>query len=182
VIKLKGKKIIIIALVIVAAGVAWYFLKGGNGAGVGSLTQKFSEKSPFTGSLKAAVALGVPMKCTYTENGNEYSGIIKGKMYKGNIVMQDGTEGTVLMKDDCVYTWSDIEKQGTKFCFDSEDFEDTGDVGESEDADMWDQSGEDNPIDYVCYPTVVTNAEFNLPSGIEFMDLGAMMNNTDFSY
>ncbi len=175
---LKGKKsIIVVVLVIVAAGVGWFFLKGGGG--VGSLTQKFSEKSPFTGSLKAAVALGVPMKCTYTENGNEYSGIIKGKMYKGNIVMQDGTEGSVLMKDDCVYTWSDIENQGTKFCFDSEDFED---AEGGEDADMWDQSGEDNPIDYVCYPTVVTNAEFNLPSGIEFMDIGAMMNNTDFSY
>ena len=99
-IRLKGKQLIIIALVVVAAGAAWFLLKGGSGTG--NLTQKISEKSPFTGSLKAAVALGVPMKCTYQANGTEYSGIIKGRQYKGQVVMQDGKEGNIIMKDNCM--------------------------------------------------------------------------------
>lgn len=176
---LKGKQLTIIILAIVAAGAAWFFLKGG-GTGIGSLTQKYSEKSPFTGSLKAAVALGVPMKCTYKVDDVEYTGIIKGKQYKGTIVMGDGTEGTIIMKDNCTYIWSDVDKQGTKIC------------NEEGDADMWDlseedydtegQSGEEALPDYVCYPTVATDAEFNLPSGVTFMDLNTMMNNPDFAY
>jgi hypothetical protein len=176
VIILKGKQLIIIVLVIVAAGAGWFFLKGGSGLG----GQKFSEKSPFTGSLKAAVALGVPMKCTYEENGTEYSGIIKGKQYKGTVVMQDGTEGTVIMKDNCIYTWSDVDNQGIKMCNEEEGY----DMWEEpeEDYDVEGQSGEEASVDYVCYPTVATDAEFNLPSGVNFMDLDAMMNNQGFDY
>lgn len=169
-IKLKGKLLIIIALVVVAAGAGWFFLKGGSGAGVGSLTQKFSEKSPFTGSLKAAVALGVPMKCTYEQNGAEYSGIIKGRQYKGTATMADGKEGNIIMKDNCTYIWSDADNQGMKTCYEESEF------------DIWEQSDEEIPIGYVCYPTVATDAEFNLPSGVTFMDLDALMNNPDFNY
>jgi hypothetical protein len=170
VIKLKGKLLIIIALVAVAAGAGWFFLKGGSGAGVGSLTQKFSEKSPFTGSLKAAVALGVPMKCTYEQNGAEYSGIIKGRQYKGTATMPDGKEGNIIMKDNCMYTWSDEDNQGMKVCYEESEF------------DIWEQSDEEMPIGYVCHPTVATDADFNLPSGVTFMDLDALMDNPDFNY
>lgn len=169
-IKLKGKLLIIIALVVVAAGAGWFFLKGGSGAGVGSLTQKFSASKPFSGSLKAAVALGVPMKCTYEQNGTEYTGIIKGKQYKGKVTMQDGKEGNIIMKDNCMYTWSDADKQGMKVCY------------EEEGLDIWEQPEEELPVDYVCYPTVATDAEFNLPSGVTFMDIDSLMNDPGFNY
>ncbi len=167
---MKGKQLIIIVLVIAAAGGAWFFLKGSGGAGLGGLTQKYSESNPFSGSLKAAVALGVPMKCTYEANGAEYSGIIKGSQYKGSVTMQDGQEGTVLMKDDCMYTWSDVDKQGIKTCFDAEEL------------DMWDTPEGEVPIDYACYPTVATDAVFSVPTGVTFMDIDALMNDSGFSY
>ncbi len=174
-IKVKGKQLIIIVLVIAVAGGAWYFLKGSDGAGIGSLTQQVSESQPFSGSLKAAVALGVPLRCTYEADGVEYTGLLKGRQYKGTVLMQDGNEGTVIMKDDCMYTWSDIDNQGIKTCF------------EEDEVDMWEQSegsvpegGE--PIDYTCRPAVVTDAEFNLPSGVTFMDIDAMMNYPGVNY
>jgi hypothetical protein len=175
VIKMKGKQLIIIVLVIVVAGVAWFLLKGGSGTGVGSLTQKVSESTPFSGSLKAAVALGVPMRCTYEENGAEFTGILKGRQYKGSVTMQDGTEGTIIMKDNCMYTWSDVDNQGIKTCF------------EEDEVDMWEQSEGSasegsEPINYTCRPAAVTDAEFNLPSGVNFMDIDAMMNNPSFDY
>lgn len=169
-IKLKGKQLIIIALVVVAAGAGWFFLKGDGGTGVGSLTQKFSQKSPFTGSLKAAVALGVPMKCTYKVDEMEYTGYIKGKQYKGKLTMPDGQEGSVLLKGTCVYTWSETDNQGVKICY------------EEEELDMWEQYAEESPLDYVCYPAVISDSEFNIPSGVSFMDMNNMMNNPGFDY
>ena len=163
VINVKGKQLIIVVLVIAAAGAGWFFLKGGNGAGVGTLAQKVSDDKPFSGSLKAAVALGVPMKCSYEVNGAEYSGIVKGKQYKGTATMQDGKEGNIIMKDNCMYAWSDADKQVIKTCYDEEE------------VDMWEQPEGEMPIGYVCYPTVATDADFALPSGVEFMDLDAMM-------
>ena len=53
---------------------------------------------------------------------------------------------------------------------------------EEEELDIWEQPEEELPIDYVCYPTVATDAEFNLPAGITFMDLDALMNNQGFDY
>ena len=167
---MKGKQLIIVVLVIAAAGAAWFFLKGGSGAGVGSLTQKVSDGKPFSGSLKAAVALGVPMKCSYEVNGAEYSGIVKGKQYKGKATMQDGKEGNIIMKDNCMYAWSDEDSQGLKTCYDVEEI------------DIWEQPEGEMPVGYVCYPTVATDADFALPSGVEFMDLEAMMENAGYDY
>ncbi|MGB6838684.1 MAG: hypothetical protein WBD86_01355 [Microgenomates group bacterium] len=174
-IKVKVKPLIIVFLVIVIAGAAWFFINRGDGAGIGSLTQKYSESNPFSGGLKAAVELGVPMKCSYEVNGVEYSGVIKGRQYKGKVKMQDGKEGNVLMKENCMYTWSDLDSQGIKSCF------------EEDDLSMWEQSGETTsegaaPVDYTCYPALVPDSEFNLPSGVNFVDIDALMNYPDVNY
>jgi len=170
VINIKGKQLIIIALVVIAAGAGWFYLKGDASEGGGNLIQKVSDSKPFSGSLKAAVALGVPMECKYQVNGVEYSGILKGKQYKGKITTQDGKEGNVIMKDNCMYSWSDADKQGIKTCFDEEEY------------DMWDQSDGSVPGGYICTPTVISDAAFNTPSDVEFMDIDAMMENTGIDY
>lgn len=170
---MKGKKLTTIFIaIIVVAGAAWFFINKGSSTDTGNITQNSSESEPFSGTLKAAVALGVPMKCSYKVNGVEYSGLIKGKQYKGNVKMQDGKEGSVLMKENCMYTWSDVDKQGIKTCFD-----------ESEQS-IWDQpegstTNVSMPTNYTCQPALVTDSEFDLPSDVNFMDLDALMNNPD---
>ena len=47
---------------------------------------------------------------------------------------------------------------------------------------MWEQYAEDTPVDYVCYPAVISDAEFDLPSGVSFMDMDAMRNNPGINY
>lgn len=172
---MKGKLLIIVFLVIVVAGAAWFFINKGDGAGIGSLTQKYSESKPFSGGLKAAVELGVSMKCSYEVDGVEYSGVIKGRQYKGKVKMQDGKEGNVLMKENCMYTWSDLASQGVKICF------------EENDQSVWEQSEGTAPegtapVNYTCYPALVPDSEFNLPSGVNFMDIGAPMNYPGVNY
>lgn len=169
---MKGKLLTIVFLAVVAAGAVWFFVNKGDGTStvdLGDLTQEHSEGEPFSGSLKAAVALGIPMKCSYEVNGVKYSGIIKGKQYKGSVKTQDGGDGTVLIKGNCMYTWSNVDKQGIKMCF------------EEGDQSMWEDSGGSVsegvvPIGYTCYPTLVSDSEFDLPTGIDFMDFNAPTN------
>lgn len=171
------KKIIIIVVGVLLIGGAAYFIFGSkNTEDTGEDMMEASsgeakniveevEEGAFTGTLMAAVKMGVPMKCTYEVNGAEYEGIIKGEQYKGSVSMPDGRTGNVIMKENCMYTWAEGEAQGMKLCFTDEE------------QSMWDQTDttENFPGTYNCLPSVVTDADFELPAGVEFMDLDAMM-------
>jgi len=140
-----------------------------DGQGIGQ------SQGPFAGSLQAAVKLGVPMKCTYKVADTEVEGWIKGKKYRGKIKNQQGQTAEVVMKDDCMWTWSEGENQGVKMCFDFEEGKDMWD------PDAWKMEGEEYQdvtppdVEYRCAPTVVSDAKFNPPSDVQFMDLDQMM-------
>jgi len=166
------KKVLPIVLVLVAILGGVYLLKGSGGTGGTGGTGGVGKSDLFTGSFEAAVKLGVPMKCTYKVEGNEYEGYVKGKNYRGMIKGADGSIGEVIMKDDCIWTWSQDEAQGIKTCLDSTDMEE----GE-EDVDIWSQPQGSTAMDmeYNCLPAAITDAKFTPPSDIEFLDLEAMM-------
>ena len=108
------------------------------------------------------------MKCTYTVEGNEYESYIKGENYRGKIKTAEGKTGEVIIKDNCMWTWSEEEVQGIKTCFE---------VSDPETPDVWEQpqGAVGTNMTYTCLPAAVTDAEFTPPSNIEFMDLDAMM-------
>lgn len=174
----KNKPLIIIAaiLVLVAGG---YFLVSGqreqsvgtDSPGVTSEEKTVAEK--FTGTLKEAVALGVGMKCTYTVEGNEYEGYVKGENYRGRMKNADGQVGEVIMKNNCMWSWSEDEGQGVKTCFEVADSDVAEEDGES--VSLWDQQGSAPNISYTCIPYAVTDSQFTPPSNIQFMDLDSMM-------
>jgi len=161
---MKGKKILIIILILLGAGGAGGFFLFKDKGLPGTVSSLYSEKNPFSGTLKAAVELGVPLKCTYEMNGVKYSGTLKGRQYKGEIQTPDGKAGVILMKDDCMYSWAKDEKEGTKICFEEQDAE-----------DMWDDSMQNTDLNYKCYPTVLSPTEFDVPSDIEIIDLNSLM-------
>jgi hypothetical protein len=148
------------------------WLSGGKDQGTGG--QGASQgQGPFNGTLQAAVKLGIPMKCTYTVEGMEAEGWIKGQQYRGKMKNQQGQVGEVLMKDNCMWTWDETKGQGVKMCFDPEENQDLWD------PQTWDETeteGTQPPdVDYHCNPAVVTEAQFQPPANIEFMDLDQMM-------
>ena len=125
-----------------------------------TVTDKVKEKAKsYTyKSLKSAIALGVPLKCTYKINEIEYEGYIKGKNWRGNM-SQQGKTTNIILKDNCMYAWSNEAPQGTKMCFEE-------DVWESE------EGGFQQPnVDYICSPAVFGDDKFSPPSSIQFMDL-----------
>lgn len=118
----------------------------------------------FTGSLKDAAALNTPMRCSYSIEGMEYESAVKGKRFVGSVIGPDGSESTVLMLDNCMYTWSDAQDQGVKMCFDTEE----NDIWEVENTEALAES-------YVCRPASVSESEFEIPSDVEFVDMNSYM-------
>jgi len=163
---------IIIILVVLAVG-AWAFL-GKDKPRVsipvpGEVKKEAGEKGEeFVGKIKEVVQKGVPMKCSYTQGGFAGTSFIKGKkMY--NEVVQEGKSGYVIIKDNCMWSWSEGEKQGTKMCFKEDFWEMSEEYAEQGKAAM--------PVEaeYRCIPAIFTDAKFNPPANVNFMDMDEMM-------
>jgi hypothetical protein len=141
-------------------------------------TETGTENETFTGRLKAMVGLGIPLKCSF-DQGDDYqiTTWIKGEKFYSEIVSQEGT-AQVIFKDDCMWNWSDDREQGIKMCFEPEEAEQmlSGESKEGE-TDQNLETDQDLPtdVDYNCQPTTVSDAKFNPPSDIEFMDFDQMM-------
>lgn len=160
--------IVIVVLVVLGIG-GWWFL-GRKDAGVtsipGGIKKEAGEESKaFTGKLKQAIALGVPMKCTYTQGDFTGTGFVKGRKYYGEVSSQ-GRKGYVIMKDNCMWSWTEEQNQGVKMCFEDDIFEE------------FEQEGQGQvPIEaeYRCLPSVFSESKFNPPANINFMDMKQQM-------
>lgn len=133
-------------------------------------TEDVGDKENYTGTLKKMVGLGVPLKCTFNQ-GDEYSGTtwVKGKKFYSEIESQEKA-GKVIFKDDCMWNWSEGEEEGIKMCFEPEEAEDMF-SGETDTG----QTNLPTDVNFNCQPAVFTDAKFDPPSGIEFMDMDEMM-------
>ena len=123
----------------------------------------------FVGSIQEAMSMGVGMKCTYEVEGSQYEGYVKGNSYRGMVASAQGIS-QVIVKDNCVWSWSEDESQGVKMCSDPED---------GSDSSVWDnpESGLDTSLNYECSAVAVSDSQFSPPSDIEFIDFEAMMQN-----
>lgn len=88
----------------------------------------------------------------------EYEGYIKGKNWRGNM-SQQGKTTNIILKDNCMYAWSNEAPQGTKMCFEE-------DIWESEEGGF-----EQPDVDYICTPSVFGDDKFTPPNSVKFMDL-----------
>jgi hypothetical protein len=130
-------------------------------------TEQSQTGKPFSGTLKAALAMGIPMKCTYEVDGNQMEGVISGQKYAGKMDIQ-GKTGNVIIKDNCMWSWEEATKKGMKTCFEPTD----------EQESIWDDPDYENPeVTYNCNPTIVTEATFTPPGDVQFMDLEDLMKN-----
>jgi hypothetical protein len=126
----------------------------------GKVANKVQEKaqSYTVKSLKAAVKLGVPLKCAYKVNDLEYEGYLQGKKWRGIMRNMEKTTN-VIIKENCMYSWTNEDSNGAKMCFDE-------DVWESEEGQF-----EQPNMEYVCTPAVFDEGKFSPPSTVSFMDL-----------
>ena len=167
-VKLKSIIPVIIVLVMVGVGAYAYFSGGkvtlnGNSVSISKTTSTSSES--LTGTLQAIMAKGKTVKCSYAVAGNNYEGYIKGNMYRGKADMKDQGVADIIMKDNCMWSWSDKTQtmpggyQGTKMCF-------------GEGSSMFNQNSGIRPdIEYKCSPAIISDDYFTPPTTIKFYDL-----------
>jgi len=144
----------------------------------------FSESMPETkladdsemaapASLRDLVMRNRPMKCSVNEEANQGTFYIADKNMRGDFTsVSDGksVSGHMIVKDNVSYTWMDGEKTGFKLAA-NEDLE----VEASEGAQQKEQIDLDSKTNYDCDTWSKDNSYFDLPSGVEFTDLSAMM-------
>lgn len=168
------KKVIIPILILSSLILGGCFKKGEDGSGISLLGNKEESGQPFKGSMMAAAKLGVPFKCSYSIDGEmDSEGYIKGKNYRGKMKGQDGQVGEVIMKDDCMWTWDSVKKEGVKFCFDVEEGEDIWADMDAEDY-VAPEGFKAPDVEYDCRPAVVTDAMFTPPTDVKFLDMQEM--------
>jgi len=135
-----------------------------------------TSSGPFSGTLQAAVALGVPMKCTYQVEGMEAEGFIKGKQYRGSMVSADGAKGEVIMKNNCMWTWEQDKNEGFTMCFDPEEGKDIWDPEAwKEEGSQTEVTGPPPDMEYRCVPAVISDSQFEPPADVKFLDFDQMM-------
>lgn len=171
--KIKKKILPIATIAIVILVFAFLILKQKSGGEntrnpIQKMTEEVSQKAEeaVVGSLKAAIEKGIPMKCTYKIEGNEFEGYVKGKMWRGKMTSANGDTAEVIIKDNCMWSWNSADKlkQGAKICFEEDQSE--------EKQDIWEKSGVENPdIKYTCLPATISDDKFEPPSEITFIDL-----------
>lgn len=153
-------------------------------AGPAGSNSNSSDNQPFSGTFQAAVALGVPLKCSYQiDDQVEAEGYIQGKQYRGQMKNPETNQvGEIIYKDNCMWAWSNETKEGSKVCFDPEEADNMFGFEAPETADISPPPNNTSPapnVEYRCLPTVVTAATFTPPSDINFIDLDQMMNFSD---
>ncbi len=131
------------------------------------LDERVTEEESFVGKLKDAINLGKSLKCEYKVDDKNYGiGYLKGKNYYGEFVT-GGKTAKMILKDKCFWSWAEGQKQGFKTC-----------VKQEESENIWndiDKEQKSESTDYRCNLAVINDTMFELPAGIEFVDLQAMM-------
>jgi hypothetical protein len=183
----KNLPIIILVGVIILAGLAvggWYlFLRGGQVPGVpseggqGILTPQ-GEGQGFTGKLKDALTLGQSMKCTWSQDADNFgTAYIKNEQVYSEVTA-NGKKAFMITADNCTYTWEEGATEGYQMCFEPTETEEmvvTPGVGVGEEEVPAEYQGETPEVNYDCRPAVVSDSMFNPPAGVKFINPQEMM-------
>ncbi len=119
-----------------------------------------NQRDGFTGKLKQALLKNIPLKCSWKKDETFSAvGYLKGKSYYGEVI-RDGKKSYLIIKNNCMWTWYENNKQGAKMCFK---------------GDVWDQQNNIPQEDYHCAQASVSDDMFIPPADISFLDIDKQM-------
>jgi hypothetical protein len=127
--------------------------------------QANNKNQNFSGPLKAALALGVPLKCTNTVDGTTVTGYIKNGLYYSEYEIM-GQKETMLVRDNCSYIWQNEATTGVKFCAKNVPGSTAGNEALLDSPDASTPKGDIN-----CLPSAVDDALFVIPTNVTFSDM-----------
>ena len=158
-----------IVAVVVLAGAGWYFTSGKSGS-LGSMMNSNEPQQQM--SMKELIAMNISQKCDFSEPQSKTAGTIyiaDGKV-RGDFTSETeaGSMGGHMISDGTsVNTWMDGMSQGFKASFEASGTSGQGDTQQGLDPSR--------KTDYKCEKWSKDESKFQLPSGITFTDMSAMM-------
>ncbi len=173
-----NKVLLVIVLVVAVGGVgAWYFWArpAEDAVDVSDETTEevvLQEDETFTDTLKNIVGLGRSLRCTWeVEDASGTTWVKDEQTYTE--VSAAGRQGNIIVKDSCVWAWTEGEEQGIKLCYETTEdvYTEGGEDAESEDFSQVSSFSLPTDVEYNCRPATVSADRFNPPSNIEFMDM-----------
>ncbi len=173
------KKIVIGLIAVILLGGIWYLAKN-KGAVPGTTPKGTSEQKneEFSGTLAQAMKLGVPMKCEWSSPEGSGESYVKGEDVFAKSQVQ-GKTGLMLKKGDCVYTWSEAERQGVKFCQAAlpSPVAASAQPETTPEAENDQAQGVDWNVQYKCRPDIFSGDKFDLPNDVQFLDMESTFKN-----
>lgn len=131
------------------------------------------EGETFTGSLENMIGLNIPLRCTWSQEDASGTTWVKGRQFYTEVESQ-GQESQIIFKDDCMWAWSESEERGMKMCFDADQAEEII----SGEADTPEATQLPTDMSFNCRPAAITDARFNPPTDVQFIDLDEFMPGT----
>ncbi len=124
-------------------------------------------------TINAAMAVGVPYKCTYSDKDFDSEIVIKGEKFKSETEMKEGTTYTI-SDGEKIYIWSNQQNDGIVY-----DLDEMKKMGETKTYAGAEQGPTDieREYDIDCYTTTAPNSMFVPPSDINFQDMSQLLKN-----
>ena len=160
---------VIVVIVVLLAGYGWM------NRGAADLNEDGDNAAATAGSFRSLLAMSGSQKCEFSQEaeGNESSGTVyvaDGMMRGDFSTMMDGTAkiGHMIVKDEQVFVWVDGEAQGMKMMF-------SATAGATTTANQSPINLDDENVSYDCDRWSKDSSKFAEPSGVQFMDLSAIV-------
>lgn len=140
---------------------------------VTSESQETTESSTM-GSIKSLMGKNVTCTITYPDGSGSGTVYVAGEKMRGDFVMTAGgkeTDGHMISDGEYMYSWSSAASQGTKIKINATAAQ--GDSQKSNDVDL------DREVEMDCDNWSVDESKFELPTGIDFMEISAGIGQTN---
>jgi hypothetical protein len=131
-------------------------------------TQEANQNQPA--SLKDIIAKGVAQTCTFNTGPTQGIVTVSGGKVRADFAITIGsvaTPGHMIVDGSTSYIWTDGQSTGFKTTFNPAASPSTaGGTPASGGIDA------DRNLNYTCTPGIASSVDFNLPAGVNFMELG----------
>lgn len=177
----------ILAIIVLGLGLWWFTSRGQQS----EMTTQNTESMPAENqTIRDLLTSGDPVTCDYTASTEAASTTgsiyISAERMRGDFTTTNGTTSTshMIFMNNTTYVWDDNEPTGYMMgAIDSTMEEGSEDAMEEESMDKPDSTSQnpvnlDDPIDYSCSAWEVDESMFELPNGVNFVDIKSMMENS----
>lgn len=146
--------------------------------------QEQQKKQSFKGTIKTLLEKGEPLKCNFSHSGEKSrmsgTAYVDGEKVRQDVsIDQEGEQMNthVIVKNKQVYTWTSMQPgQGIKMDLSELEAKQKQNQKTEKKSESKTPQGVSESFEYNCSAWSGEDSKFTLPGGVEFMDLGGMMN------